>query len=591
LRATSGSSGWASRSGWRWWFNSVLRKEGRRLSVNAKQILAEVVEQRRQESMPELSLQDYFEIFSAEQLTKDYSLTFEELEAAIVDGEHDGGIDSVFTFVNGELIHEDSDLKGYRKNVDICLLVIQSKSSGGFSEDPLNRMKSSLGAMLQFGVNYDTLTQYNDNVKGRLDLFRKCYLALASRFPTLQVVVCYASMGADSDPHQNIEIKKEELRSSLSDLFPDAAVEVRLMGASALLDLARTQPNETFELRFSKSLTSENGYVVLSDLSDYNSFLRNGSSAIRHDLFESNVRDYQGTTEVNSDIGKTLVGGGDIDFWWLNNGVTLLAAMATVNGNVVTILNPQIVNGLQTSSEIAKFFDGGGEDNGRLLMVKIVSSEDEAVRDQIIKATNSQNSVPRASLRATDKVQRDIEHALKGAGYFYDRRKNFYKNQGKPASRIVSIPLLAQSMMTLLRLEPDNARARPSSLIKEDDVYASLFSEEYPIDSYVVAADTTRRVENALKLRTDLSARDRNNLRFYCLLWAVAWAAKTTSLAASKMAALTAKITDADIEAAIDSVTPLFFDAGGTDQLAKGPDFKEVLLEELKEKIVEHFKG
>ena len=36
----------------------------------------------------------FFEAFCAEQATKKYELSYEEIQAAIVDGEHDGGIDS-----------------------------------------------------------------------------------------------------------------------------------------------------------------------------------------------------------------------------------------------------------------------------------------------------------------------------------------------------------------------------------------------------------------------------------------------------------------------------------------------------------------
>ncbi|WP_341863057.1 AIPR family protein [Gymnodinialimonas sp. 57CJ19] len=561
------------------------------MSDNAKQILGEVVEQRRQESMPELSLPDYFEIFSAEQITKDFSPTFEELESAVVDGEHDGGIDSVFTFVNGDIVHEDSELSAYKKNVEIDLIIIQSKSSGGFSEDPINRIKSSLTAMLELNADYETLTQYNDIVREKLDIFRNTYRKLAARFPKLSIRMNYASLGADSDIHENLTKKRDELISAVKLLFSEATVNFSFLGANELLELARQQPNETFQLGLSKSLTSENGYVVLCELADFNSFLRNGGDVVRHDLFESNVRDYQGTTEVNTDISETLKESGGIDFWWLNNGVTILGSQATLTGNSVTIQNPQIVNGLQTSSQISAFFDGHGVDNGRLLMVKIVSSEDEAVRDQIIKATNSQNAVPRASLRATDKIQRDIEHVLKMGGYYYDRRKNYYKNQGRPASRIISIPLLSQAMMTLLRQEPNNARARPSSLIKEDSVYNSLFSEDYPIDAYLVAADVTRRIETALKLRSELAARDRNNLRFYCLLWVASWAAKSASISASQIASLKGKVTEADIELGIDSVAELFSAAGGTDQLAKGSEFKSTLIETLEANIKSHFIG
>ena len=148
-------------------------------------------------------------------------------------------------------------------------------------------------------------------------------------------------------------------------------------------------------------------------------------------------------------------------------------------------------------------------------MIKIVSSDDEEVRDKIIKATNSQNAVQPATLRATDKIQRDIEATLKGLGLFYDRRKNLYKNEGKPADKIVSIPLMAQVLMSILLGRPDDARARPSSLIKDDKTYLELFSQGLPIHLYSVAGVLIKRVETYLKTIGSLTSQDRNNLRFY----------------------------------------------------------------------------
>ena len=83
-----------------------------------------------------MSEQDFFEVFCAEQILKDYNLSFDELAAGIVDGEHDGGVDSVYAFVNGELVQEDFDFSRYRTGVNIELHMIQSKTSEGFSETP-----------------------------------------------------------------------------------------------------------------------------------------------------------------------------------------------------------------------------------------------------------------------------------------------------------------------------------------------------------------------------------------------------------------------------------------------------------------------
>jgi hypothetical protein len=52
-------------------------------------------------------------------------------------------------------------------------------------------------------------------------------------------------------------------------------------------------------------------------------------------LFDSKVRDYLGGVQFNRDIEQTLqkhVGAAVEDFWWLNNGVTIVATHATVAG-------------------------------------------------------------------------------------------------------------------------------------------------------------------------------------------------------------------------------------------------------------------
>lgn len=110
----------------------------------------------------------------------------------------------------------------------------------------------------------------------------------------------------------------------------------------------------------------------------------------------------------------------------------------------------------------------------------IVPSAKES-RDKIIKATNSQTAVQQASLRATDKIHRDIEEYLRPRSLYYDRRKNYYKNEGRPRNRIVGIPHLAQAVMSVVLQRPDTARARPSSLLKADDTYKQVFNEKYPV--------------------------------------------------------------------------------------------------------------
>lgn len=547
---------------------------------NSQQILNDVLSQQRQDRFPDLSEQDYFEIFCAEQILKDFDLSYEEIAAGIVDGEHDGGVDAIYSFVNGDLIVEDFDTSPFKKDVKIELFIIQSKTSGGFSEAPLNKLISITRQLMKLDADFSIYTNYNDAVKSAIDGFRQVYRSLASRFPGLVISYYYASKKADIHIHENLTLKATELRDAANSLFADAIVQTEFLGARRLLDLARRRPKTTFELQVSKSLSATNGYVGLSTLTAYNTFLRGEDNSVRHELFESNVRDFQGDTEVNEEIQKTLQNETSVDFWWMNNGVTILASRATLNGDTVSIENPQIVNGLQTSTQIARHFDvvGAGFNDKRNVLIKVISSEIEESRDKIIKATNSQNAVQPATLRATDKIQRDIELTLKTSGLFYDRRKNFYKNEGRPGDKIISIPLMAQAVMSIILQHPDTARARPSSLLKDNIVYSQVFSYDYPIALYSKAAELIQKPDRILKSRYDLLPRNRANIRFYVLYWLAASLSGNADPTPSQFTKVDVKlVSDAEIEDAINLVNKIYVELGASDQIAKGPELQKII--------------
>ena len=117
----------------------------------------------------------------------------------------------------------------------------------------------------------------------------------------------------------------------------------------------------------------------------------------------------------------------------MNNGVTLLTEEASLVTNKELILKePAIVNGLQTSNEIYQYYKrnpGALASENRTVLIRIIVPESEEIRDKIILATNNQTNIPKSSLRANDPIHWQIELFFKGRGMYYDRRKNYYKNQ------------------------------------------------------------------------------------------------------------------------------------------------------------------
>ncbi len=53
-----------------------------------------------------ISQADYFEIFTFEQILKDYDLSYDELLMGRTSGGDDGGFDSIYLMINNELVTE-----------------------------------------------------------------------------------------------------------------------------------------------------------------------------------------------------------------------------------------------------------------------------------------------------------------------------------------------------------------------------------------------------------------------------------------------------------------------------------------------------
>jgi len=306
-------------------------------------------------------------------------------------------------------------------------------------------------------------------------------------------------------------------------------------------------------------------------------------------LFDANVRDFLGKTEVNDAIWATLENLAEEDFWWLNNGITIVASNADQKGKKLVMTEPLLVNGLQTSNVIFAFMNDPAikqeiKDQRRknMVLAKIIVPPDEKVRDEIIKATNSQTHIPKPYLRGMDRVHRNIEDHLKGSGLFYERRKNQYKNLGKVRSSIVTLSELAQAMMAALLFRGGDARGRPNSLLKSDNDYQSLFSEGYPLDSFKNVIIAKREIVKRLaSLFPEEGVGFKNNVVFHVLAYLSFARFFTTSHAASNWATL--QLQPSEIDEAIETVVTLFKQAGGTDQVAKSSSFQATISAAAKE--------
>lgn len=242
------------------------------------------------------------------------------------------------------------------------------------------------------------------------------------------------------------------------------------------------------------------------------------------------------------------------------------------------------MNGLQTSYEIYQHFSQLEDTTGdeRSVLVRVICEEDEEARDRIIRATNSQTSIPPASLRSSDEIHRNIEDFLKSNGFYYDRKKNYYKNQGMPVAKIISISYMAQSMMATTLLKPDSARARPSTLINSDPEYRKIFSLDFPIDIYLKVIQIMKAVEIYLKpehCKLELERKTVTNIKYYVAMMVSISLTESKEDVSEKLSSLPAiSITPELLAESLETVLSNFNELGGTDQVAKGSELVRKLL-------------
>lgn len=556
------------------------------------QILVDQIIKEEHKNYPDYKSEDsFFEFYSSSQLLRNYDLSYDEIEDGICGTSLDGGADSIYLFVNGDLISEDSQIEdNYKRNAIIELVITQSKNEKSFGEDVILKLAKLSKNLLDLDFEAkDFKNRYNDTVLSKFQLFKETYLQLITKKPKLQIKYFYASKGVDV--HPNVQAQINELKLDVSEILTESEVTFETIGATQLLEIYRKKENEVFSLKLAETPLSSQGKVFISlvKLSDFNKFITDEDGNIVRNIFEANVRDYQGKSNVNLDIKSTLeTKDAKEDFWWLNNGVTVLADdVSAPGGKELIVHNPEIVNGLQTSTELYRFFASeNSHDDDRNLLVRVIVPEDEESRDKIIRATNSQTPIPKASLRATDSIHRDIEDYFKPRGLFYDRRKNFYKNEGKKPADIVSLPFLAQCVMAITMQKPDFARARPSTLLEDNVSYEKLYNKTNDVKSYYIAALLGKKIESYLKSQDALTTSDKNNIKFYMAYSAAAKLTHNKYPAFRALSSVEPKdITQQLLSQSFESVLNLYNALGGGDKLAKGQELIKQLQEQLSSEL------
>jgi len=454
--------------------------------------------------------------YCLEQFLKPYSLDEDEIRFGITEGGNDGGADAIYILANQGQLLTDDDTMDTKSVSKVRVVFIQVKTSGGMKPTEIEKWLPFTDDFFDLSRDPNSFGErYNDTVKLIMRVWRDKYIKMVQHHPDLSVDYFYITGGdAAPDSYALDACKRIEIAAAK---HVKATVKVHCIGAKEIWEQVQRRPPRSRTLVWAETpMVAKEGSVGLVKLTEFCRFLEDAPGELAERIFETNVRGFQRDTAVNQAIERTLEEKGGPNFWLLNNGVTIIGAKTTPGGHKQLVIeDPQIVNGLQTSRVIFTNVKPKGDDDERTVLVRVIETGDQATQDRIIRATNSQNKMLPASLRMTDQIHRDIEELFRKVDLYYDRRKGYYRDQGRPVRKIIGVNSLAQSVISLLLQRPDDARARPGDYFKDDNRYKAVFADpKTPVSAYLTCVQIMQKVDDYLS-KQGISGTDQKNLKFY----------------------------------------------------------------------------
>lgn len=256
-------------------------------------------------------------------------------------------------------------------------------------------------------------------------------------------------------------------------------------------------------------------------------------------LLAQNLRYYVSLPRVDNAMLKTMALEPK-QFWYLNNGLTIVCDTYETHGNTLRLRNFSIVNGGQTTHNI-----GTVEElpNDFALPCKIIALEDQNRQPlstdnrldfiaDVCTATNSQKPIKAADAVANRREIRELRRLLKADTRFAvclqtKRGETIDKKlYPKPWQR-VKVSLLGQLLLSFLYQYPCIARNNTKKIFEDDDLFALVFDyksrpELLPnapfIQDLLLVNQAIKTFQQRWKRRTVAIGDDANRQRKYLTL-------------------------------------------------------------------------
>ena len=419
-------------------------------------------------------------------------------------GKGEVGIDGVAIIVNDILVTTMSEIEELFKvgetDISVSFVFVQSKTSESFDSSEMTQFFTAVNDFLSDGkiIMNDKATELRAVCKYIIQ-----HPTQLSKNPDCHLFYSFTGKSAE-DKIRNALVEQEIDNLKRMSIFDE--VTFGLYDAEKIIVSCRAIKNnikKTIDMIdcavLPKVHNIDEAYIGIVKCKEFIKLITNDDGAILSNLFEDNVRYFQGHNVINAEIQATLRNSEkQEEFSILNNGVTIVAKEMRRMGNSFTLSGFQVINGCQTSFVLyenrAKLSDQS------CIVLKIISTNDKNITDSIVKTTNRQTPVLNEAFETLRDFHKNLELAYesydKKDRLYYERRSKQYDSSEINKNKIISFPFQTSAYVAVFLGEPHSThryygellKAYSKRIYKLDDVleqYCMASMYVYAVDSYL----------------------------------------------------------------------------------------------------------
>lgn len=391
-------------------------------------------------------------------------------------GKNAQGIDGIGIIVNHKLVTSISEIEFQIENtrtLDVSFVFVQSKTSSSFDNTLMLNFFEFTKAFFGDDASEFTTPEIQNFYEMKEFIYDNAEYMTESN-PKLSMY--YVTTGKWVDDRTLVKVKDRNIKE-LQNLNIFSDIKFVPCGASEIQAMYRGTKNIlTAKFKFEKNIvmfgdedSDSIGYSGVIPFREYRKIIIGDGDSLKP-VFDDNIRDFLGNRNpVNKAIMTTLQEMDINSFCMLNNGITIIADKVQITGTTAVLTDYQIVNGCQTSHVLYENRGLDGIDD-LLIPIKVIGTNDDATRNSITKATNSQTSIKPEQLEALSDFQKDLEtyySTFEGEKrLYYERRTGQYRLESIPKTRIVNIPQQIKSVTAMFLNNPHGVSGNYGTIVK-----------------------------------------------------------------------------------------------------------------------------